>query len=81
MAILDSLIGLLGPQVVGPVASQLGESTGTVQQGLQSGSVALLAGIAAKVNQPGFMGQIFGLITNPANSSGALSSITSNLGS
>jgi OOP family OmpA-OmpF porin len=81
MAILDSLMGLLGPQVVGPVASQLGESTGAVQQGLQSGSAALLAGIAAKASQPGFMGQIFGLITNPANSSGALSSITSNLGS
>jgi OmpA-OmpF porin, OOP family len=81
MAILDSLMGLLGPQVVGPVASQLGVSTDTVQHGLQSGSAALLAGIAAKANQPGFLGQIFGLITNPANSSGAFSAITSNLSS
>jgi OOP family OmpA-OmpF porin len=80
-SILDSLMGLLGPQVVNPVASQLGESTETVQRGLQSGSAALLAGIAAKAGQPGFLGQIFGLITNPANSAGSLSSVASNLGS
>jgi OmpA-OmpF porin, OOP family len=76
--ILDSLMGMLGPQVVGPVASQLGESTETVQRGLQTGSAAMLAGLAAKVGQPGFLSQIFSLITNPANSSGALSSLTSN---
>src|SRR5271170_1075481 len=80
-SILDSLMGMLGPQVVGPVASQLGESTDTVQRGLQAGSAAMLAGLAAKAGQSGFLGQIFGLITNPANTSGALSSLTSNLGS
>src|SRR5277367_5261633 len=74
-------MGILGPQVVGPVASQLGESTETVQRGLQAGSAAMLAGLAAKVGQPGFLSQIFGLITNPANTSGALSGLTSNLGS
>ena len=79
--ILDSLMGMMGPQVVGPLASQLGESTETVQRGLQTGSAAMLAGLAAKVGQPGFLSQIFGLITNPANTSGALSGITSNLGS
>ena len=46
--ILDSLMGMLGPQVLGPVASQLGESTETVQRGLQTGSAAMLAGLAAK---------------------------------
>ena len=80
-SIVDSLMGMLGPQVIGPVASQLGESTETVQRGLQTGSAAMLAGLAAKVGQPGFMGQIFSLITNPANTSGALSGLTSNLGS
>ena len=79
--ILDSLMGMLGPQVVGPVASQLGESTETVQRGLQTGSAAMLAGLAAKAGQSGFMSQIFGLITNPANTSSALAGITSNLGS
>jgi OOP family OmpA-OmpF porin len=80
-SILDSLMSVLGPQVVGPVASQLGESPETVQRGLQTGSAAMLAGLAAKVGQPGFLNQIFGLITNPTNSSGAISGITSNLGS
>ena len=76
-SILDSLMGMLGPQVVGPVASQLGESTETVQRGLQTGGVAMLAGLAAKAGQPGFMSQIFNLVSNPATS-GVLSSITSN---
>src|ERR1700738_2606380 len=79
--IFYSFMGLFGPQVFGPVASQLGESTETVQRGLQTGSAAMLAGLAAKVGQPGFLSQIFSLITNPANPSGSLSSITSNLGS
>jgi OmpA-OmpF porin, OOP family len=80
-SILDSLMGMLGPLVVGPVASQLGESTETVQRGLQTGSAAMLAGLAAKVGQPGFLSQIFGLITNPANSLDAVSGLRSNLGS
>jgi OmpA-OmpF porin, OOP family len=80
-SILDSLVGMLGPLVVGPVASQLGESTETVQRGLQTGSAAMLAGLVAKVGQPGFLSQIFGLITNPANSLDAVSGLRSNLGS
>jgi OOP family OmpA-OmpF porin len=80
-SILESVMSLLGPQVVGPVASQLGESTDTVQRGLQTGAAAMLAGLAAKVGQPGFLSQIFSLITNPANTSGALSELTSNPGS
>jgi len=80
-SILESVMGMLGPQVVGPVASQLGESTETVQRGLQTGSAAMLAGLAAKVGQPGFLSQIFSLATNPAITSGGLSSLTSNLGS
>lgn len=80
MAILDSLMSTLGPQVVGPIASRLGVSTDAVQSGLQSSSAALLSGIASKANQPGFMSQVYGMITNPANSSGALSNAVSNIG-
>jgi outer membrane protein OmpA-like peptidoglycan-associated protein len=79
-SILDSVMGMLGPQLVGPIASQLGESTDSVQRGLQTGAGAMLAGLASKVGQPGFMGQIFSLISNPANTSGALSALTSNPG-
>jgi outer membrane protein OmpA-like peptidoglycan-associated protein len=77
-SILESVLGMLGPQVVGPVASQLGESTETVQRGLQTGSAAMLAGLTAKLGQPGFLGQIFSLITNPANTPSALAGLTAN---
>jgi OmpA-OmpF porin, OOP family len=80
-SIVESVMSFLGPQITGPLALQLGESTETVQRGLQASSAAMLSGIAAKAEEPGFLSQIFGLITNPANSAGALSSLTSNLGS
>ena len=80
-SIVESVMSFLGPQVVGPLASRLGESTDTVQRGLQSSSAAMLSGLAAKADEPGFISQIFGLITNPANDAGALSSFTSSLGS
>src|SRR5580704_9991995 len=80
-SILDTLMSTLGPQVIGPLASRLGASPDVVQRGLQTGSAAMLAGLAAKADQPGFMSQIFGLINNPANTSGALSSLVSNIGS
>ena len=80
-SIVESVMSFLGPQVVGPLASRLGESTDTVQRGLQSSSAAMLSGLAAKADEPGFISQIFGLITNPANNAGALSSFTSSLGS
>src|SRR5271154_3005376 len=68
--IFDSFMGMLGPPGVGPGASKLGESPETVQRGLQMGSAAMLAGLASKAGQPGFLSQIFGLVTNPANTSG-----------
>jgi OOP family OmpA-OmpF porin len=77
-SILDSVTSLLGPQVVGPVASQLGESTDAVQRGLQTGSAALLAGLASKAGQPGFLGQILSMVTSPANAPSALSNLISN---
>ena len=79
-SIVESVMSLLGPNVAGPIASQLGESADTVQRGLQGGSAAILSGMASKVDEPGFMGQLFGLITNPANTPGALSSMVSNPG-
>jgi OmpA-OmpF porin, OOP family len=65
--ILESLRGMLGPQVVNGVSSQLDEPTGVVQRGLEEGSAALLAGIGSKADLPGFMQQIFSFIKNPAN--------------
>ena len=80
-SILDSLMSTLGPQVVGPLATRLGASPDAVQRGLQSGSAAMLAGVAAKADQPGFMSQIFGLINNPAVTSSSLSTLASSVSS
>jgi len=66
-SILESVKGMLGPQIVNGVSSQLNEPTGVVQRGLEEGSAALLAGIGSKADQPGFMQQIFSFIKNPAN--------------
>ncbi len=38
----------------------------------------MLSGLAARADEPGFLSQIFGMITNPANSSSAVSALTSN---
>lgn len=65
-SIIDSVMSLLGPQVTGPLAAQMSESTDTVQRGLQGGAAAMLSGLAAKADEPGFLSQIFGMITNPA---------------
>ena len=76
-SLVDSVMGLLGP-VAGSLANQMGESTDTVQRGLQGGAAAILSGLAGRADEPGFLSQIFGMITNPANSSSAVSSLTSN---
>ena len=78
-SLVDSVMESLG-SIVGPLASQMGESTDTVQRGLQGGAGAMLSGLAARAEEPGFLSQIFGLITNPANTGGALSALTSNPG-
>jgi len=75
-SIIDTVMGFLGPQVAGPLATQLGESTDTVQRGLQGGAAAILAGLASKADEPGFLSQIFGMITNPANTPAPLSGPT-----
>ena len=76
-SLVDSVMGLLGP-IAGPLANQMGESPDTVQRGLQGGAAAILSGLAARADEPGFLSQIFGLITNPANSNAAVSALTSN---
>ena len=76
-SIIDIVMGLLGPQVAGPIATQLGESSDTIQRGLQGGAAAMLSGLASKAGDQGFLSQIFGMATNPTTTS-ALSGLLSN---
>src|SRR5215831_16078846 len=80
-SIMDSVMSFMGPQVLGTLASHLGVSTDTAQKGLQASSAAILSGLTSKADEPGFLSQIFGMVTNPANTPSALSSLTSNIGS
>ncbi|MBS1820524.1 MAG: OmpA family protein [Acidobacteria bacterium] len=76
-SIIDSVMGFLGPQVSSALASQMGESSETIQRGLQGGAAAMLSGLASKADEPGFIGQVFGMLTNPS-ATGALSGLASN---
>ena len=64
--LLNSLMSLAGPQIMGALASRLGEPEGKVSSGLQSAAGAILASVAGKSTDTGFMSQIFGLVTGPA---------------
>lgn len=76
-SLLDNVMSLLGPQVSGAVASQIGESSDVVQRGLEGGAAAILSGLASKVGNPGLISQIFGMLTGPQTSS-ALSGVIAN---
>jgi OmpA-OmpF porin, OOP family len=80
-SIIDSVMSFMNPQMLGPLATHLGVSTDTAQRSLQGTSAAILSGLAAKADEPGFLGNVFGMITNPANTTGALSNLTSNISS
>ncbi len=76
-SLVENVMGLLGP-MAGPLSTQLGESTDTVQRGLQGGAAAMLSGLASRADEPGFLSQIFGLITNPANTGSSISALMAN---
>src|ERR1700745_2691926 len=76
-SILDTVMGLLGPKVSGALASHMGESSDTIQRGLEGGAAAMLSGVVSKADEPGFLNQIFGMLTGP-QMTGALSGLISN---
>lgn len=83
-SLLDSLKDRISPEVVRGLASNLGESTDSVQHALQTGSVAMLATLASKAQDSGFLSQIMNLISSSSARSamgaaaGGGSSVTSN---
>ncbi len=65
-SLLNSLMSLAGPQIMGALASRLREPEGKVSSGLQSAAGAILASVAGKSTDTGFISQIFSLVTGPA---------------
>ena len=82
-SLLDSLKDRISPDAVRGLASNLGESTDSVQHALQTASAAMLATLATKAQDQGFLSQIMNLISSSGLRSamgaaaGAGSSVTS----
>jgi OOP family OmpA-OmpF porin len=62
MALVESIMNLLTRQVTSSLAERLGESPSDVQMGIGSSVAALLAGIASRVGDSGFVSQVFQLV-------------------
>jgi len=63
-SLLDSLKEQITPDVIRGLTSSLGESGDSVQKGLLAGATAMLATLANKAQEPGFLSQIMNLISS-----------------
>src|SRR6516162_2799086 len=61
-SIMDSIQGLITPEIKQALVSRLGESPQAVQSGLGAATAATLGGLASKAGDSGFLGQILGLL-------------------
>ena len=62
-SLLDSLKEQITPDVIRGLTSNLGESGDAVQKGLLGGATTILAALASKAQEPGFLSQIMNLIS------------------
>lgn len=60
--LMDSILGMVTPEMKQALASRLGESPHAVQGGLGTATAATLAGLASKSNDSGFLSQITGFL-------------------
>lgn len=75
MSLVDSLAGLITPQIVGSLASRLGESESAVSKGLTGGAATLLSGLAGRATDTSFLSTILSLVTGPGGGSSLLGSL------
>ena len=75
MPLLDNLMSMVTPQLMGTIAGKLGESPDAVQKGLQGGLASVLGALGNKAGDSGFLTQILGLIKSPANDPEVLSNV------
>jgi len=61
-SMLESILGMVTPDMNQALASRLGESATGVQSGLSAATATTLSGLADKANDNGFLGQITGLL-------------------
>ncbi len=73
--LLDSLSGLITPNVLQSAAPSFGESTDGLARGVEAAFPSLLAGLIGKSGNPNAMDQLFGLVTSPMNDGSALADV------
>jgi hypothetical protein len=76
---MDSILGMVTPDMKQAIALRLGESSQAVTGGLGAATAATLGGLAGKAGDSGFLGQIIGLVSGDdgQNILSSLSSIAS----
>jgi OmpA-OmpF porin, OOP family len=80
-SMIDSILGMVTPDMKQALASRLGTSTQTAESALSAATAATLGGLANKAaSDSGFLGQVFGLLGGGTGQSllSGLSSIASN---
>lgn len=76
-SILESLMSSVTPQLLGSIASKLGESNSAVGSGLKTAAAVILSALAGKASDSGFLNQLVAMFTNPALGSNLLSNVGS----
>jgi len=76
-SLLDSLSGLITPDLIGKAASFLGESDGATTKGLGAVLPLVLGGVASKAGDQGFASTLFDLVSSPANDGSLLGNVAS----
>ena len=78
-SIMDSILGMVTPDMKQALATRFGESSQAVQSGLGAATAATLDGMASKSSDSGFLGQVIGLLGGGTgqNLMSSLSSIAS----
>ncbi len=76
-SLIDGLLSLATPQIMGALSSRLGESESAVQKGLQGGLASILGALSGKAEDGDFLKMIFNMITGPGASASLLSSLGS----
>jgi len=61
-SMLESILGMVTPDMKQALASRLGESTAGIQSGLGAATAATLSSLADKAGDSGFLGQVTGLL-------------------
>ena len=78
--LLDTLSGLLTPDMIGKAASALGESEPAVSKGMSAAFPVLLSSVANRADDPDFASTLFNLVRDPANDGSLLGNVASLLG-